>query len=48
MNEETSNKTEAKKTYSSPKLLEYGCVAKLTQGGASSTLSDSGSNMMMP
>ena len=48
MDEKTNNKTEAKRTYSSPKLLEYGCVAKLTQGGTSSALSDSGSNMMMP
>ena len=35
-----------KKTYISPNLLEYGNIAKLTQGGHG-TGSDSGTTMMM-
>ena len=35
-----------KKTYTSPSLLEYGNIAKLTQGGAG-TGADSGTTMMM-
>jgi hypothetical protein len=43
-----SRETEPKKVYVPPKLVEYGSVAKLTQGGSESALSDSGANMMMP
>jgi hypothetical protein len=37
-----------RRRYSTPALVEYGPVSKLTQGGASSTTSDAGNNMMMP
>jgi hypothetical protein len=36
----------AKKAYSTPKLLEYGSVAKLTQG-VTGLLIDAGAGMMM-
>ena len=39
-------RTTLKKTYISPNLLEYGNIAKLTQGGHG-TGSDSGATMMM-
>jgi hypothetical protein len=39
-------RTNLKKTYISPNLLEYGNIAKLTQGGQG-TGSDSGTTMMM-
>jgi hypothetical protein len=35
-----------KRTYSAPILIDYGHVTMLTQGGAASSTSDSGSNMM--
>jgi hypothetical protein len=34
--------------YSTPSLVEYGPVSKLTQSGVTSTNSDSGSNKMRP
>ena len=36
---ESAKRTRAKKTYVSPRLLEYGSVTKLTQSGAA-TLGD--------
>jgi hypothetical protein len=44
----TYQEAKEKKPYSSPAFLEYGNLAKLTQGGSPSTLSDSGSNNMRP
>jgi hypothetical protein len=38
----------SKKEYTAPNLNEFGSVAKLTRGGAPSTNSDNGSNMMSP
>ena len=35
-----------KKTYLPPKLQIYGNLVKMTKGGASSTMSDHGNNMM--
>jgi len=37
-----------KKEYSRPELKAYGDVRSITQGGATSALSDSGANMMSP
>jgi len=37
-----------KKVYESPRLTEYGSVAKLTRHNAASPTSDSGSNGMSP
>jgi hypothetical protein len=37
-----------KKEYSTPVLIGYGDIRSITQGGATSTLSDSGSNHMSP
>jgi len=37
-----------RKTYTEPKLTEYGSVAKITQALAKSVVSDSGSNSMHP
>jgi hypothetical protein len=37
-----------KKPYSPPKLVEYGHVAKLTQGGGSLPHQDGNSGMTMP
>jgi hypothetical protein len=48
MEKRTCQETEEKKTYSSPAFLEYGKLAKLTQGGSPSTTSDSGNNAMRP
>jgi hypothetical protein len=36
----------SKKTYQPPKLQIYGDLVKMTKGGANSTMSDHGSNMM--
>jgi hypothetical protein len=36
----------SKKVYTAPKLNEFGSVAKLTLGGATSATSDHGGNMM--
>jgi hypothetical protein len=40
--------TGVKKPYVSPELIEFGPIEKLTQSGAASSRSDSGSNMMKP
>ncbi len=37
-----------RKAYSTPELIEYGSVAKITEGGAASTRSDAGNNLMRP
>jgi hypothetical protein len=38
----------SKKKYHSPVFTAYGTVAKLTEGGADTTRSDSGNNHMKP
>ncbi len=37
-----------KKTYTSPCLVKFGLISKLTSGGAPSLRSDGGNNMMFP
>jgi hypothetical protein len=37
-----------KKIYRRPEVKMYGDIRSITHGGASSTMSDSGSNMMSP
>jgi hypothetical protein len=37
---------QSKKIYTSPRLMEYGNVARLTQGGSPAISSDSGNNNM--
>jgi hypothetical protein len=37
----------ARKPYTPPALVEYGSVARLTQGGGATVLTDSGSMMRM-
>lgn len=37
-----------RKVYRSPKLVDYGSLARLIKGGANSVRSDHGGNMMYP
>jgi hypothetical protein len=37
-----------KKCYHPPQVADYGNIKEITHGGATSTMSDSGSNQMSP
>jgi hypothetical protein len=46
--EKKSAQDRPRKAYHSPKLVDYGSLARLIKGGATSVVSDHGANMMYP